>query len=116
MKQIKVKLSKDQLQKVMLSAIGFIGLVYVYFSFFLGPLNTSRNAMLGQIITRAFEEEDKPMLEKQQVNMAAAGLWSLQPVLLNIDSAAVRARRILARLIDTERASEDATSVRGNTT
>lgn len=36
------KLSKDQIQKIFLSSLGFIGLVYVYFTFFLGPLNTSR--------------------------------------------------------------------------
>ena len=36
------KLSKDQIQKVFLSALGFVGLLYVYFSFFLGPLNKSR--------------------------------------------------------------------------
>jgi hypothetical protein len=49
MKQIQVKLSKDQIQKLMLSTIGFIVLIYVYFSFFLGPLNNSRDNMLGQI-------------------------------------------------------------------
>lgn len=49
MKQIKVKMSKDQVKKLMLSAMGFIVLIYVYFSFFLGPLNTSRDSMLGQI-------------------------------------------------------------------
>ena len=49
MKQIQVKLNKDQIQKLMLSSIGFIVLVYVYFSFFLGPLNTSRDAALVQI-------------------------------------------------------------------
>lgn len=38
------KFSKDEIQKLVLSAIGFIGLIYVYFSFFLGPLNTSRAA------------------------------------------------------------------------
>jgi len=37
-----MKLSKDQLQKVFLSGIGFIVLLYVYFSFFLGPLNKGR--------------------------------------------------------------------------
>jgi hypothetical protein len=47
MKQI--KLTKDQIQKVILSAIGFIVLVYVYFSFFLGPLNRSRDTMLATI-------------------------------------------------------------------
>jgi len=33
------KLNKDQIQKLVLSTIGFVVLVYVYFSFFLGPLN-----------------------------------------------------------------------------
>lgn len=49
MKQIQVKLNKDQIQKLMLSSMGFIVLIYVYFSFFLGPLNSSRDTMLGQI-------------------------------------------------------------------
>ena len=38
------KFSKDEIQKLVLSALGFIGLLYVYFSFFLGPLNKSRAA------------------------------------------------------------------------
>jgi len=49
MKQIQVKLSKDQIQKLALSTMGFVVLIYVYFSFFLGPLNSSRDTMLGQI-------------------------------------------------------------------
>ena len=49
MKSAKVKLSKDQIQKLMLSGMGFVVLLYVYFSFFLGPLNSSRDTMLGQI-------------------------------------------------------------------
>ena len=49
MKQIQVKLSKDQIQKLALSTMGFVVLIYVYFSFFLGPLNRSRDTMLGQI-------------------------------------------------------------------
>ena len=40
-----IKLSKDQVQKLALSALGFFGLIYIYFSFFLGPLNRSRTAM-----------------------------------------------------------------------
>ncbi|MEO5719869.1 MAG: hypothetical protein ABIR71_00180 [Chthoniobacterales bacterium] len=36
------KISKDQIQKIVLSGIGFIALVYVYFTFFLGPLNKGR--------------------------------------------------------------------------
>ncbi len=38
------KLTKDQIQKMVLSGIGFVALIYVYFSFFLGPLNRSREA------------------------------------------------------------------------
>jgi hypothetical protein len=43
---MKLKLSKDQIQKMGLSGIGFFVLIYVYFSFFLGPLNSSRDSML----------------------------------------------------------------------
>lgn len=39
---IPAKFNKDQVQKIVLSAIGFVGLIYVYFTFFLGPLNKSR--------------------------------------------------------------------------
>src|SRR3954454_25305225 len=49
MKNVQIKLSKDQIQKLMLSAMGFVALIYVYFSFFLGPLNNSRDTMLSQI-------------------------------------------------------------------
>jgi hypothetical protein len=49
MKRIDIKLSKDQIQKLALSTMGFIVLVYVYFSFFLGPLSSSRDAALAEI-------------------------------------------------------------------
>jgi len=49
MKQVQIKLTKDQIQKLLLSGMGFIVLLYVYFSFFLGPLNSSRDSMLHQI-------------------------------------------------------------------
>lgn len=45
----KIKLNKDQLQKVILSVLGFVALLYVYFTFFLGPLNKSRNSALASI-------------------------------------------------------------------
>jgi hypothetical protein len=48
MKQVKAKMNKDQIKKLMLSAMGFVVLIYVYFSFFLGPLNNSRDSMLSQ--------------------------------------------------------------------
>ena len=43
------KLTKDQIQKVALCAGGFVALLYVYFSFFLGPLNRSRATMQATI-------------------------------------------------------------------
>ena len=45
----KLNLTKDQIQKLALSSIGFVVLLYVYFSFFLGPLNRSRNSMVVSI-------------------------------------------------------------------
>src|SRR2546421_9744447 len=49
MKHLQLKLSKDQIQKLLLSTMGLVVLLYVYFSFFLGPLNGSRDSMLKQI-------------------------------------------------------------------
>lgn len=46
------KLNKDQLKKLVLSSMGFVFLLYVYFSFFLGPLNKSRAAALVEIADR----------------------------------------------------------------
>lgn len=45
----KLNLSKDQIQKLAISTIGFVILLYVYFGFFLGPLNRSRNSMEASI-------------------------------------------------------------------
>jgi len=46
------KLSKDQVKKVSLSAMGFVFLLYVYFTFFLGPLQKARGGTLTQIADR----------------------------------------------------------------
>ncbi len=45
----KIDLSKDQLQKVILSLLGFAALIYVYFTFFLGPLDRSAASMKASI-------------------------------------------------------------------
>src|SRR6476469_8812694 len=67
MKQIQVKLSKDQIQKLLLSTVGFFVLVYVYFSFFLGPLNSSRDATLTQL----HDLEDKVANSKNELTKTA---------------------------------------------
>jgi hypothetical protein len=46
---MKINLTKDQVQKLALSLIGFVVLVYGYFNFFLGPLNRNRDSMLSSI-------------------------------------------------------------------
>ena len=57
------------------------------------------------ILLKAFQTEDAPMLEAQQRQLGEAEFWSLTPVLLAIDKAAVLVRRRLASLIDAERNS-----------
>jgi len=60
------KLSKDQLQKVGLTLVGFVVLLYVYFSFFLGPLNRSRDSMLKNI------KDKQSKLDSSKSNLAKA--------------------------------------------
>jgi vanillate O-demethylase monooxygenase subunit len=54
-------------------------------------------------IDNAFQNEDEPMIEAVQRNMGNADLWASNPVLLSTDNAPVRARRILEKLIASER-------------
>ncbi|MEY2508993.1 MAG: hypothetical protein QOG12_1515 [Verrucomicrobiota bacterium] len=67
MKQIQIKLSKDQIKKILLCGVGFVVLVYVYFSFFLGPLNSSRDTALAQIN----ELQDKIANSKNEMSKTA---------------------------------------------
>jgi phenylpropionate dioxygenase-like ring-hydroxylating dioxygenase large terminal subunit len=72
-----------------------------------GPeLDPEINAKLAAMRRIAFEEQDKPLIEVQQEWMRGAEFWSLKPVLLSVDAAPVRMRRILEKLIKDERAVE----------
>jgi hypothetical protein len=62
------KLTKDQVQKLAFSALGFVFLLYVYFTFFLGPLNRSRAAMLVTIRDR----QSKLDASKDEMNKAVS--------------------------------------------
>lgn len=42
-------MSKEETKKLILGGFGLIGLLYVYFAFFLGPLNKSRDSINGKI-------------------------------------------------------------------
>lgn len=57
---------------------------------------------------QAFEEEDRPVIEAQQANIQSADVMNLGPALLSPDAAAVRARRILERLIEAEHSAPQA--------
>jgi hypothetical protein len=46
------KLKKERVQKLALSAMGFVFLLYVYFTFFLSPLTRVRGSVLAQIADR----------------------------------------------------------------
>lgn len=53
-------------------------------------------------LTEPFSTEDLPMLEAQQQMIGTADFWDLKPVLLPGDAGAVRARRVLDKLIAEE--------------
>ncbi|RKP44601.1 aromatic ring-hydroxylating dioxygenase subunit alpha [Trinickia fusca] len=55
-----------------------------------------------------FKEEDLPMLEAQQCALGDQDFWQARPVLLSIDGAAIRARRIMDRKIATEQLEQQA--------
>ncbi|WP_206956715.1 aromatic ring-hydroxylating dioxygenase subunit alpha [Trinickia acidisoli] len=50
-----------------------------------------------------FKQEDLPMLEAQQRALGDGDFWAARPVMLSIDAAGVRARRIMERKIAEER-------------
>ncbi len=60
------------------------------------------SAFLRGAFARAFVEEDKPMLERQQARIGEADFLTLGPALLKIDAASTRARRLLAERIARE--------------
>ena len=58
-------------------------------------------AQLSALRRYAFEEQDRPILEAQQrAYDLAGGPDSLRPVMLSIDAAPLRARRVLATIVD----------------
>ncbi|HUI60056.1 MAG TPA: aromatic ring-hydroxylating dioxygenase subunit alpha [Steroidobacteraceae bacterium] len=53
-------------------------------------------------LVHAFEQEDAPMLEACAKSMEGGEFWTLRPVVLPYDRAAIRARQILRRLMREE--------------
>jgi vanillate O-demethylase monooxygenase subunit len=71
---------------------------------------------LGQAIhdgiARAFTTEDEPMVSRVAENMDGEDFWSLRPMILPGDRAAIRARRLLAQLIRRESNPEEGAETR----
>jgi len=65
----------------------------------LGPMAEALAQQNVQVLRGPFEHEDKPIIEAVARRMNGAEFWSLKPVLLAGDGAAVRARRLLAQRI-----------------
>jgi phenylpropionate dioxygenase-like ring-hydroxylating dioxygenase large terminal subunit len=63
------------------------------------------SARMTAAVDGAFATEDKPMIEAQQRYMRGQEFDQLSPVLLQSDGAAMRARRILAAKIETEKST-----------
>lgn len=66
------------------------------------------SGMLHYGTQNAFENEDEPMIRAVRSRMGSNDLFAHRPALLSIDEAAVRARRVLKRLIDAEAAAAPA--------
>ena len=56
----------------------------------------------GDEAIKKARDEDKPMLEAIQRRMKGREFWSMKPILLSVDGAAVFSRRILKQMIDEE--------------
>jgi phenylpropionate dioxygenase-like ring-hydroxylating dioxygenase large terminal subunit len=60
---------------------------------------------LGDGLRYAFEHQDKPMIEAVENNMDGDDFWELRPVILACDAGAIRARRVLRKMISDEQAA-----------
>jgi vanillate O-demethylase monooxygenase subunit len=64
-----------------------------------GPVTEQGDAMLRDLMSRAFVEEDKPIIEAAFANLDGEDFWAGKPVFLGVDAAGTRARRLLQSLI-----------------
>jgi vanillate O-demethylase monooxygenase subunit len=69
--------------------------------------DADEDARMINLVLKAFSEEDEPILQACQTLMGpVSDLFSLKPVILKTDRAAVHARQILTKLIHRERDTE----------
>lgn len=58
--------------------------------------------LVRSILEKAFQEEDKPIIEAAYANRGDGGFWAGRPVSLGIDVGAVKARRLIEAKIRNE--------------
>ncbi|HSV77600.1 MAG TPA: hypothetical protein VLK85_00145 [Ramlibacter sp.] len=64
-----------------------------------GTPDPAMDALRLDSLRKAFDTQDKPMIEAVQRNMGTTDLDSLQPVMLSTDGGPVRARRVVKQLL-----------------
>jgi vanillate O-demethylase monooxygenase subunit len=64
-----------------------------------GPVTEQGDSMLRGLMSQAFIEEDKPVIEAAFANLDGADFWESKPVFLGVDAGGTRARRLLQSLI-----------------
>jgi vanillate O-demethylase monooxygenase subunit len=62
-------------------------------------------------VRATFDDEDRPMLEAQQRAMKGVDFWAERPIILAEDAGAIRARRVLEKLIRDEQSETRPLSV-----
>jgi phenylpropionate dioxygenase-like ring-hydroxylating dioxygenase large terminal subunit len=69
-----------------------------------GGRDAAMDALRLESLRKAFDTQDKPMIEAVQRNMGCNDLDALAPVMLATDAGPVRARRVLRQLLELEQA------------
>lgn len=67
-----------------------------------GVASEEGDARLRAMMSQAFEQEDKPIIEASYDNLDGRDFWASQPVFLGIDAGGTRARRLLEQMIAQE--------------
>ena len=62
------------------------------------------DAFLTALFTKAFNEEDKPIIEASYANLDGQDFWAAQPVSLGVDQGGTRARRKIEAMLKAEAA------------
>lgn len=68
------------------------------------PPSEAGDAVLHALLSQAFDNEDKPIIEAAFANTDGQDFWDLKPAFLGIDAGGTRARRKLETLISQEQA------------